>query len=545
MKCSSCGYEVNENTRHCPMCGNPIYLQEKVPVKNESVTSEQNKNVDKDIPGFKLPKIRIDKKRAVFLGLSLLAFFVLIIGVKFTVPLFDGHRNFPSFFSSSDHDDVEYTGDIIIEEGGVFYNSAGVVNDEYKDKIKKISFDKFSSEGVFTDREEDLYYIKNDLSVEKIGHAVDLGMSFNGGYAYYINGKYELKVIDLSTKEECKFSCEETVKEAVLSPNGKYICYRKRGLNKDDICAEVIVSTVDGKEVSCCQYEELYSDQFDILSVSNDGTTVFLLNSIGDVSCIYKGEMQSLFSDLKPALFLNSDMDKLLTLGASGAVSYYSPESKNSSFLTYGDEGGIYLKSYHIYDKAYVFDDNTFEGCVVAEDGKRYWLDKDLNKVPLAYDGVTKCVPISGRDGRYKFVFHDGENVHLATFENGVASDKKILYGMNRIKNIYADSDLSNIWTVNEANEIYHVTDEKADLIYQQDSGLDLSAAYDLYTDKLYFVKGRKTLFSIDSDENIKTITDECTEVKPIDDFYKYVTYTDFDISDYSIIFDNYVKKEY
>ena len=81
MKCSSCGYEVNENTRHCPMCGNPIYLQEKAPVENESVTSEPNKNVNKDIPRFKLPKIRIDKKRAVFLGLSLLAFFVLIIGV--------------------------------------------------------------------------------------------------------------------------------------------------------------------------------------------------------------------------------------------------------------------------------------------------------------------------------------------------------------------------------------------------------------------------------------------------------------------------------
>ncbi|MBR4670629.1 MAG: zinc ribbon domain-containing protein [Butyrivibrio sp.] len=588
MKCYNCGHELNEGAKYCPICGSPIMKMDdtdwekvEIPELKAPVVAGEINYSRQEIAEFlekepekkpkKNPFLFIEKiketlkiirnpenKKEVKLTTIVLIVLFVFMGCFFIIPNFWSiYYSFKSPVVSEfiDNDSEEV---MLAQNNGILYNNRGVVNDEFKNNLSNMLFIPAGHIGVVIDNDNNLYFINcEDLTTEYIDHAIGYACSYYGGTLYYIDDDMKLKVNDLLNRTTMTHKSVNQVTYAAMSPNSGYICTEEAWYDVYNGDQKYKICVFDKEDNPIYEYDLGY-DYYEILSMSNDGKTVYLrpLYDGDKYYCLHDGKFDEIYSANEPdytEIYLNVDENKML-INDHNKI-YCHTAGDNGCELIYSASGvktEIYPKANMDIDSyAHFILEDSFDGIVICDEGfsggPYYWLDKDMNTVPFAENEIEETVGTVAKDkDDYKFLYTNEGDIHYATWIDGKAGDVILKEGDDPIYEIVSDDEANNIWLSTEGKDIYHVSGDAIERIYSYEGGPDVcpSLAYDTLTDFLYYTTPDHKLIGVDKNDEVKM------EIKGVAGFVEG-TEDSGDIifefkggGEYRIIFDKLVKYE-
>ncbi|RKM57323.1 zinc ribbon domain-containing protein [Butyrivibrio sp. X503] len=529
MKCTNCGYKVKESAKYCPICGNPMIKLddggwEKVEVEERIFkdTSEPVPNISDAVEQYNIKKKKEIKKE---INVAAIIFTILFAFIACLIVIPNFWSIYYSFKSPVVSEFIDPESDIVnlAENDGVLYNNRGVVNKEFKGKLSNMIFIPAGHIGVVIDDDMNLYFINcEDLTTEYIDHAVGYSCSYYGATLYYIDDNSRLHVNDLANRETWIHKTNGEVLCAAMSPNSGYLCSLESWYDVNE-GPKYKICVVDKEDKPVYEYD-LGDQYYDLLSMSNDGDTVYLsdLYSTNTYYCLHDGKLDAIYSPVKTyssEVYLNGDQNKMMIIDEGKVLCHSAGESEckevfsSSDCLVYPKTNIDVMESMH-----FILEDN-FDGTVIFEDdmgdGKYYWLDEDLNPVPFAQSDVGEnAEAVTGEKGDYKFLYTYDGDIHYATFNDGKVGDVTLKEGDDRIYKIVSDETTENIWISTVGNDIFHVSGDAIERIYSYEGGRDCpDLAYDSLTEFVYYTTPDKKLVGVDKVDDVKM------EIKGVEGF--------------------------
>ncbi|RKM57325.1 hypothetical protein D6853_04740 [Butyrivibrio sp. X503] len=538
MRCNNCGNELNEGTKYCSICGFPIEQAQKgnnivqQPVQPSSKWGGASTALKHKTEIIVLASI------IGVLILSAVIFAIIYFGSGFEKPgkFVASNTAESSGVSSSDTDEDDAkasdsseadntteksVSDIgkwevshitITEIDGVLYNNQGLSSDEFKDNIEECYFSKDSSVCAVLDKQNNLYFVRGDLSSELLEKGSFAVFSGDNSCLIYLNNA-SIKRFDCQTSETTFIAKADSIDETAISPNGEFIAFLHAEHKDGDTKYNYYVYSKDGTEVSCTSTVIAYR----IEGVSNDGKKIYFQSYAlgeGAVYCLKDGEFIRIEgSEDHGRAYFDFAMDNAL-IEKDDAIYYFSSETCKSEKIASGKACAVYPKRYYNNYITAVMYDSRLEGCVIEYDDKFYWIDDKMELIAISDEClVSGCDFVGGADGKYRFLYQGNKNIHLITYDNGATDDKLFYQCDSEIFDIAADPDYNEVWISSFNNEIYHITESGAEKIGYDNLVNAIRIAYDMFCERIVFCGDDKKVAYKDSDGNIITIREDCEYV--------------------------------
>ena len=573
MKCYNCGHELNEGAKYCPICGFPIEQANNgnnVVNQNSSpgpaAGMQQPVNIQ---PSSKWGGASTALKHktemivlASIIGVLILAaviFANIIWGLDSKKPdkaIASGTTDSSSMSSTGTDDseagntavnDIgkwEVSHIIITEIDGVLYNNQGLSNDEFKDNIEDCYFSKDSSACAVLDKENNLYFVRGDLTTELVDKGSFAEFSGDGSCMIYLNSA-SIKMFDCKTSETKVIVKADNIDETAVSANGEYIGFLNAEHEDGNTKYNYYVYTKDGEEVSADVLDERYT----VEGLSNDGKKVyFQCYALGEGAVYYlkDGKVSKIEgSEDHGRAYFDSGMDDALIV-RDDSISYFSSETGKSEKIASGNMCILYPKGYYNNLITATMYDISLEGCVIDLDDKFYRINDQMKLVDISAESIAAgCDYVSGSNGNYKFLYQENNKcLHMVTIENGQADDTIIYESNNAIYDIEADSDFNDIWITTYVDEIYHVTKDGAEKIDYATDASSIRVVYDIFCERFLFCGNDKKLACLNQDNEITVIRENCDYITSDYPFSNNTICIDTDKKYYKVYGNMYIEYE-
>ncbi len=530
MFCENCGTQVPDDAKFCPNCGQvfegaadttpaapvpevqpqqpqqPVMQQPQafVPGQQQPYMSQpMGEKPKKKAPGFLIPLLLI---------IAIVALIAVVAVMLLSSSGSGSAKNGAKLYEVSSKNGV-----VFIDEA--FYDMKGGSEDVDERVYGKYSMD--ASMYVYTDSDDDLYFIKNDLKAEKIGKDVadadNVLLSTDSNIIAYQDRSSNLYYYNVKNGSSEKVAKDVNYNEFALAPNGKTLAY---------VDEDSDLYLYDGKE--SVKIEKKVDNVIAVFSANR----VFFRKS--DKLYLYNGkESNKVLSDYRNASF-NADGSQILYNDDSEKVYLYNVRKDESTKIGKGYLYGIYApEGYSLATKVragaytYAYMVPSFKNQVVGTGTGLYWVnDKQTDMIKIASDN-TYYVYIS-KSGK-SMVYLEGNKLYYVPKLGEKMEEKQLA---KNVDEVVVSRDLSKIYYAND-DEIYFVTT----------SGKETRITDDYEEEGFAFNNANGTLYVIIDDDLYKAGTKE-DSLEKIEKDIEFVTSGNSPYF-YGVVYGNYDDEYY
>lgn len=496
MKCTKCGTANPSEYMFCAKCGNN--LQEKITNNTENHTDKKRSPKKIVICGV----IALCTLIFVVIG----TFFVLSDSSKYVMP-----STIINCYYFSDEEETVVTVDKTILKEKIEGNAQiCAISNDGKNAIA-LKF-PYRNDDIESNDYIGKIYLISDNGIKKINDEVLFnycGISRSGEYAYFVNTDHELKLCETKSGKVLKIA-DEVYGNAVMSPDGKIVLYAIKKNNDGD--KELLVYNNGNLES--------IGNNFDPISVSNDGKHIYIINSEDSIYFTKYGSRnrEKIGTDVD-SYYVNCDGTELIYTSNSNI--YISVKEKQKSKIGKADsivsleldKTGIYLPKNDHYSAVRTFINLPIVYSKIGNEsfpifyiGVISRIDKEYELKRLASD--VDFHNVHSRNGNLIYYLKNGN-----LFETSLASNKEPLKIAEDIYEFEVSASGKYLFAENFDQTLYKIkgTDKAkiADDVY----------SFAMVNDKVIYItdysdKSREgTLFSSSNGKDNVRISNEATSV--------------------------------